>query len=101
VAVVVIVAVWAATRQHVLAHLAIQGILVIAYFPVVKRLWRSNRNTESFFMWIGLLLAPMLSLLSSSGALATVYAVRAIVSTALLILLMLRVERRARNAGSV
>ncbi len=71
-AVLVILAVWAITRQHALAHVSIQAILVIAYFPVVKRLWRANRNTESFTMWVGLLVAPVFSLLSSKGALATV-----------------------------
>ena len=97
-AVVGILGVWIATRQHVAAHAAIQLILVIAYFPVVKRLWSSDRNSESFFMWIGLMLAPAFSLLSSKGALATVYAVRAIVSCGLLLLLMLRAELRSRKA---
>ena len=89
---------WTVTRAHVAAHAAIQSILVIAYLPVVRRLWRSNRNTESFTMWIGLLVAPMFSLLSSEGTLATVYAVRAIVSTALLLGLMIRAEIRERAA---
>ena len=97
VAVTCILVAWVLTRQHAMAHLAIQLILVIAYFPVIKRLWRSDRNTESFTMWIGLLLAPMFSLLSSKGDLAAVYAVRAIVSTSLLLLLMIRVELRARK----
>lgn len=100
-AVILILAAWALTRQHALAHLAIQLILVIAYFPVVKRLWRSDRNTESFVMWIGLLLAPIFSLLSSRGALATVYAVRAIVCTSMLLLLMVRVELRIRKGRRV
>ena len=98
--VVVILATWALTRQHVIAHLAIQLILVIAYFPVIKRLWRSDRNTESFTMWIGLMLAPIFSLLSSKGDLATVYAVRAIICTALLLALMIRVEIRIRKGVS-
>jgi hypothetical protein len=97
-AVLIIVVVWAATRQHVVAHSAIQTILVIAYVPVVRRMWTSNRNTESFFMWIGLLLAPIFSLLSSEGALATVYAVRAIVCTSALMALMIRAEWKARRA---
>lgn len=100
-AVILILAAWALTRQHALAHLAIQLILVIAYFPVVKRLWQSDRNTESFVMWIGLLLAPIFSLLSSRGALATVYAVRAIVCTSMLLLLMVRVELRIRKGRNV
>ena len=99
-AVVAILVAWVLSRQHVAAHAAIQTILVIAYFPVVKRLWRSDRNTESFTMWIGLMLAPIFSLLSSEGLLATVYAVRAIASTGLLMLLMIRVELRARRSAA-
>ena len=96
-AVVAILVGWAVSRQHVAAHTAIQAILVIAYFPVIKRLWSSDRNTESFAAWIGLLVAPIFSLLSSKGALATVYAVRAIVSTAILLALMTRAELRQRR----
>lgn len=96
-AVTAIVIAWAVTRQHVVAHSAIQAILVIAYFPVVRRLWRAQRNTESFTMWIGLMVAPVFSLLSSQGVLATVYAVRAIVCTGLLMLLMIRAARRERT----
>ena len=97
-AVLVIITVWAVAHQHVVAHSAIQAILVIAYFPVVKRMWTSTRNTESFFMWIGLLLAPIFSLLSSEGTLATVYAVRAIVCTSTLLALMIRAEWKMNRA---
>lgn len=96
-AVTAIVIAWAVTRHHVVAHSAIQAILVIAYFPVVRRLWRAERNTESFTMWIGLMVAPVFSLLSSQGVLATVYAMRAIVCTGLLLVLMVRAERRGRK----
>ena len=96
-AVLVIIAVWAITQEHVIAHSAIQAILVIAYFPVVRRMWTTNRNTESFSMWIGLMLAPVFSLLSSKGLLATVYAVRAIACTGALLLLMIRLEWKERH----
>ncbi len=100
-AVVAILVFWAFTRQHAAAHLAIQAILVIAYFPVVKRIWNSDRNTESFAAWIGMLLAAALSLFSSKGWLATVYAVRAVVCTGSLLLLMLRAHRREGRARPV
>jgi hypothetical protein len=98
VAVLVIMVVWAFTRKHAAAHAAIQAILVIAYFPVIRRFWRSKKNTESFVMWIGLLLAPVFSLLSSKGLLATVYAVRSMVGPAVLLVLMTRFEWRGRRA---
>ena len=88
IAVILILICWILTRQHVIGHSAIQLILVIAYFPVIKRLWRTPRNTESYVMWVGLMLAPIFSLLSSKGLLATVYAVRSMVGPALLLLLM-------------
>ncbi len=97
-AVVAILVFWGFTRQHAVAHLAIQAILVVAYFPVVKRIWEADRNTESFAAWIGMLLAAALSLLSSKGWLATVYAVRAVVCTSLLLALMTRAHVRGRGA---
>ncbi|MEW5825706.1 MAG: hypothetical protein AB1778_02660 [Candidatus Bipolaricaulota bacterium] len=96
-AVALILVFWGFTREHAAAHLAIQAILVVAYFPVVKRIWTANRNTESFAAWIGMLLAAGLSLFSSSGWLATVYAVRAVVCTGSLLILMLRARGRERR----
>lgn len=92
IAVVVIVLFWFITKNHFVTHALTQGILVIAYFPVISRLWKTKENSESFLIWIGMLLAPIMSLLSSKGMLATIYSVRAIVCIALLLILMLRVE---------
>ncbi|MDP2335214.1 MAG: hypothetical protein Q8N05_01965 [Bacteroidota bacterium] len=91
-AVIVIVVFWFITKNHLATHALTQGILVIAYFPVVSRLWKTRENSESFLIWIGMLLAPALALLSSKGLLATIYSVRAIVSILVLLMLMLRVE---------
>jgi hypothetical protein len=99
-AVALILVFWGFTRQNAAAHLAIQAILVIAYFPVVKRIWTADRNTESFAAWIGMLLAAALSLISSKGWLATVYAVRAVVCTGSLLLLMLYARRRERGRAA-
>lgn len=93
---------WALTQHHTASNLSIQAILVIAYFPVVRRLWNSGENTESYAAWIGLMAAPILSLISSRGMLATLYASRAIVSSSGLLVLMLRADRktRERNRGT-
>ncbi len=92
IAVVLISLFWFVTKTHFLSNILIQLVLVIAYFPVIKRLWQSKENTEPFSVWILMMIAPVFALLSSKGTLATIYSVRAIVSTALLLLLMIRVE---------
>lgn len=93
----IIVIFWIITQNHLVTNLGIQLILIIAYFPVVKRMLTAKENTESFFIWILLMIAPFISLVSSKGALATVYAVRAILCTGLLLLLMFRIETQNRK----
>jgi len=83
---------WAFTQNHLVTNFLIQSILVIAYFPVVKRLMETRVNTEPFLIWTGMLIAPVLSLLSSKGLLATVYSVRAIICVGLLLLLMFWID---------
>jgi len=97
IAVTIIVLFWFITKNHVVTHALTQGILVIAYFPVISRLWKTRENGESFLIWTGMLFAPVLSLLSSKGILATIYSVRAIVCISLLMILMLRVEYLKRK----
>ncbi len=87
-----IVVFWLFTQNHLVTNFMIQTILVIAYFPVVKRLFETRVNSEPFLIWTGMLIAPVLSLLSSKGLLATVYSVRAIICVGILLLLMLWIE---------
>lgn len=96
-AVIVIILFWLITKNHLVANLLIQSIIVIAYFPVVRRLIISKENTEPFSVWLAMLLAPVFALLSSKGFLATVYSVRAIICVGLLLLLMLRIEYLYKN----
>lgn len=100
IAVLVILLFWFITKNHVITHALTQIILVIAYFPVISRLWKTRENSESFLIWVGMLLAPVLSLLSSKGILATIYSVRAIICIMILLLLMLRVEYLSRKRRS-
>ncbi|HNT74158.1 MAG TPA: hypothetical protein PKH77_03955 [Anaerolineae bacterium] len=96
-AVLLIMVFWLLTRSHVVAHSLIQAILVIAYFPVIKRLWNAAENTESFAAWIGMMVVAIIALPSNKGALAIVYTVRAVLCTGGLLLLMLRVELKKRS----
>jgi len=95
--VALIVVFWLFTQNHLVTNFMIQTILVIAYFPVVKRLFETRINTEPFLIWAGMLIAPFLSLLSSKGMLATVYSVRAIICVGSLMLLMFRIKVSGKN----
>ena len=93
-----IVVFWLFTQNHLVTNFMIQTILVIAYFPVVKRLFETRVNSEPFLIWTGMLIAPVLSLLSSKGLLATVYSVRAIICVGSLLLFMLWIEVSGKKA---
>ncbi len=97
IAVIVAILFWAITQNHLITNLSIQLIMVVSYFPVIRRLFQSKENTEPFSVWIMMMLVPVFSLLSSKGLLATIYSVRAIVCVGLLLLLMLRVEMMRRR----
>lgn len=101
IAVMLIVLFWIITQNHIITNICIQGIMVISYFPVVKRLLESKENTEPFSVWFIMMLAPAISLLSSKGMLATVYSVRAIICVAVLITLMLRIEYLSKKEAKV
>lgn len=83
---------WFFTQNHIFTNICIQGILAIAYLPVIKRLIESRENTEPFSVWIIMLLAPCIALISNKGILSTTYSIRAIICVALLLFLMVRIE---------
>jgi len=87
--VIIIMVFWLATGAHFMTNILLQAILVIAYFPVVERMIRLKKNTETFTGWTGMLLAAIISLFSVEGTLAYIYSVRAIVCISLLMGLML------------
>ncbi len=97
IAVIIAILFWAITQNHLITNLSIQLIMVVSYFPVIKRLFESKENSEPFSVWIMMMLVPVFSLLSSKGLLATIYSVRAIVCVGILLLLMLRVEMMRRS----
>lgn len=92
VSVFLIIVFWLISQNHIITNVAIQLILVIAYIPVIRRMLTTRKNSEPFIVWVALMIAPLVSLITSKGTLATVYATRAFVCTSLLLLLMVRIE---------
>jgi hypothetical protein len=96
-AVIGIIAFWGISNNHVITNYSVQSIMVISYFPVLGRMTHQKKNTEAFSVWIMMLVAAGISLFASKGWLASVYAIRAILCTGALLLLMLRIEIINRN----
>jgi len=101
VVVIGIIAFWAITNNHVITNYSVQSIMVISYFPVLGRMVNQKKNTEAFSVWIMMFIAAGISLVASKGWLASVYAVRAIVCTGALLVLMLRIEFVSRKSTDI
>ena len=91
-AVIGIIAFWTISNNHIITNYSVQSIMVISYFPVLGRMTHQKKNTEAFSVWIMMLVAAGISLFASKGWLASVYAIRAVLCTGVLLLLMLRIE---------
>jgi hypothetical protein len=96
-AVIVIFILWLLSGQNVLAHLAIQAILVIAYLPMLVKLWYATENTESLGTWFFDFSASCFGLIEPLRAMAflpLVYVIRSIISTLVTVILILRIPRK-------
>jgi hypothetical protein len=87
------------THNHFVTNLLVQGILVVAYFPVVNRMLSSGENHESYLIWGGMLLAAVLALPVSAGNLALIYSARAVISILALMGLMLFTDLKKKGKG--
>jgi hypothetical protein len=104
-AVIGIIIFWMISNNHVITNYSVQSIMVISYFPVIGRMANQKKNTEAFSAWIMMLVAAGVSLFASKGWLASVYAIRALICTGTLLLLMLRIEiinrKKAESSASI
>lgn len=89
---------WIITQNHFLTNILLQGILVVAYFPVVNRMLTSGDNHESYLIWGGMLLAAVLALPVLDGSLALIYTIRAVVSILALLGLMVFTDLKKRRS---
>ncbi len=99
-AVIGIIVFWGISNNHIITNYSVQSIMVISYFPVLRRMTHQKKNTEAFSVWIMMLVAAGISLFASKGWLASVYAIRAVLCTGALLLLMLRIEIINRKKSS-
>ena len=93
-AVFLIIIYWAISNDHLVTNFSVQTIMVISYFPTVKRMINQKKNIEAFSIWIALFINPFISLIANKGMLADLYAGRAILCTGIFLILMIRIELR-------
>lgn len=88
---------WSVTRRHKATNLALQGILTLAYLPMLYHLWLASINTESITAWIIAWLACTSSFAAAKfgeDGLAMVYAGRAWLLVSATLILIIRLELR-------
>lgn len=91
---------WFVTMNSFWTSIIAQIILVVGYFPTVRKIKEAGRNTEPFSIWILALVNGFLSLhpaLASGKLLSIIYSVRAIVSISVLLVIMYVHERKSKR----
>jgi amino acid transporter len=93
----VIVVFWCVTGDGERAYYLTQGLAFVGYLATVERLFKAQRNTEPLLFWVLLFLACLASVYPAvfmHDKLAKVYLWRSVPSTAIVIVLILRLKRR-------
>lgn len=92
----VVVAGWMVSKNPRAANVAFNVLLVVAYAPLVEYLARgATENTEPYGTWVTIFLASLVGLVNpvrKRDWLALLYAARASISTAAVLVLMLRLD---------
>lgn len=91
VAVICLLIMWLYTKNHYVTFLAIQGIIIVGYFPTFEKLIATERNTESFLAWSLIGVANFIGMISATSGrqlLPFIYAVRAVVMISIIMTLI-------------
>ncbi len=89
--------VWGLHRTGTVPNVMTQILMLIGYLVTAEKLWRATKNTESFFTWGCIMIASAIALYTawvSRDVLAGLYATRATLASATIVVLMYRLERR-------
>ena len=95
---VVIVGFWIITKDPRASYIINQGLMLVGVFPTAWHLWKdAKENTEDVVFWVALLITALFAIYPAfvgGELLAKIYIFRSVPSTALIIFLMLRIERK-------
>lgn len=91
---------WFFTDQPLRLYALVQLIALIAYAATVKKLWRAEKSTEPYFLWVSVLLANLSALYPAwvkNDQFAWIYLARAVPSTIFVIYLIARIKSRMKK----
>lgn len=91
--------VWVFHGTGIVPNILTQILMFVGYLVTAEKLWRSTKNTESLFTWSSIMLGCAIGLYTaivSGDDLAIIYAGRATVTSATIVWLMYRIERKNR-----
>ncbi len=86
---------WFITKDQLISYVLLQVSALIGYIPVIKNLWKAERNRDSIIFWGSLFLSTCVASYAAyerNDVQSWIYIARAIPSTMTVLLLMNRIE---------
>lgn len=102
-----VVLVWGFHGTGIVPNILTQVLMIVGYVVTAKKLWRATKNTESFFTWtcitVGCAIAIYTGIVSPDApdALVILYGARATISSATIVWLMYRIERKSAQTTPI
>jgi len=95
---------WAASHNPWVANVSFQVVMIVAYWPMVKRLrrWREEKSPEPFDAWAVSATASFFGLcaaLIGGGGLAVFYPLRSVIFCCAILRLIKQIERRNSSSA--
>ena len=95
---VLILVFWLITKDQLISYVLLQVSALISYIPVIKNLWKAERNRDSIIFWGSLFLSTCVASYAAyerNDIQSWIYIARAIPSTITVLVLMIRIELKA------
>jgi hypothetical protein len=89
----VVFIIWVITNNAFVSYLLLQIAALIAYTPVIQKLWNAKKNSESLIFWTSLFLSSLVASYAAyqrNDTEAWIYIFRAVPSTLLVVFLTLK-----------
>lgn len=93
----IIFGVWLITDNAFISYIMLQISALIGYIPVIQKLWKAKKNSESIIFWSSLMLSSMTASYAAylkNDIEAWIYIFRAVPSTLLVIILILKAKKK-------